>query len=54
MSISDSAKLLAPMTEMERDTLEFVAVRPREDSRLACQITLTDAHEGLMLQVVGN
>ena len=50
----DSAKLLAPMTEMERDTLEFVAVRPREDSRLACQITLTDAYEGLVLQVVGN
>ena len=51
---AESAKLLGPMTDIERDTLEFVAVRPREDSRLACQIILSDAHGGLVLQVVGD
>lgn len=36
---------------MERDTLEFTAEDVRPESRLACQIKLTEAHDGLVLRV---
>ena len=45
------AQLLAPPEAIERDTLDFTAEDVRPESRLACQITLTPAHEGLVLQV---
>jgi 2Fe-2S ferredoxin len=48
-----SASLLEPAAEIERETLEFVARHACADSRLACQITLTASHDGLVLQVVG-
>ncbi|MDB5520365.1 MAG: 2Fe-2S ferredoxin [Tardiphaga sp.] len=48
-----SASLLEPAADIERETLEFVARHARADSRLACQIMLTDSHDGLVLQVVG-
>jgi ferredoxin, 2Fe-2S len=43
--------LLAPPEAIERDTLDFTAEDARPESRLACQIKLTPAHEGLVLQV---
>jgi ferredoxin, 2Fe-2S len=43
--------LLAPPEAIERDTLDFTADDVRPQSRLACQIKLTPAHEGLVLQV---
>ena len=43
--------LLAPPETIERDTLDFTAEDVRPESRLACQIKLTPAHEGLVLQV---
>ena len=48
-----TAHLLVPPADMEADTLEFVAHDVRPESRLSCQIKLTDAHEGLVLHVVG-
>jgi len=50
---TESAALLAPPADVERDTLEFIARAPRPESRLACQIALGPAHEGLVLRVVG-
>jgi ferredoxin, 2Fe-2S len=44
--------LLAPPEAIERDTLDFTANDVRPESRLACQIRLTEAHNGLVLQVV--
>lgn len=38
---------------MERETLDFAAGEVRAVSRLACQISLTDAHNDLILHVVG-
>jgi 2Fe-2S ferredoxin len=43
--------LLAPPEAIERDTLDFTANDVRPESRLACQIRLTEAHNGLVLQV---
>jgi 2Fe-2S ferredoxin len=43
--------LLVPPEAIERDTLDFTAEDVRPESRLACQIRLTPAHEGLVLQV---
>jgi 2Fe-2S ferredoxin len=43
--------LLAPPEAIERDTLDFTAEDVRAESRLSCQIKLTPAHEGLVLQV---
>ena len=48
-----SARLLEPAEAMEIETLEFTARELRAESRLACQISLTDAHAGLVLHVVG-
>jgi ferredoxin, 2Fe-2S len=42
--------LPAPKND-EIDTLEFNANEPRGDSRLTCQITVTAASEGMVLQV---
>jgi ferredoxin, 2Fe-2S len=44
-------RLLEPPEAIERDTLDFTAEDVRPESRLACQIKLTPAHEGLVLQV---
>jgi ferredoxin, 2Fe-2S len=44
--------LLALPEVIERDTLDFTAEDVRPQSRLACQIKLTPAHEGLVLEVV--
>ncbi|MGB7099462.1 MAG: 2Fe-2S iron-sulfur cluster-binding protein [Xanthobacteraceae bacterium] len=48
---TESAHLLAPPEAMELDTLEFTADDVRPESRLACQIKLAEAHNGLVLQV---
>jgi 2Fe-2S ferredoxin len=48
-----SAILLDEPDAVESETLEFVAKNARPESRLACQIKLTDRHDGLMLHVVG-
>jgi ferredoxin, 2Fe-2S len=42
--------LPAPKND-EIDTIEFNASEPRDDSRLTCQIAVTDALEGAVLQV---
>lgn len=47
----ESAHLLAPPEAIERDTLDFTAKDVRPESRLACQIKLTEAHSGLVLRV---
>ncbi|MCX7644035.1 MAG: (2Fe-2S)-binding protein [Rhodobacteraceae bacterium] len=36
---------------LEAETIEFVAQNTRPESRLTCQITATEALEGLVLQV---
>ncbi len=41
---------LPPKSESEVDLLDF-AWEPRESSRLACQITVTDEVDGLVLEV---
>jgi 2Fe-2S ferredoxin len=48
-----SAGLLDPPETMESETLEFVAHNARPESRLACQIKVTDRQDGLMLHVAG-
>jgi 2Fe-2S ferredoxin len=48
---AESAHLLQAPQAMELDTLEFTAEDVRPESRLACQIKLTEAHNGLILQV---
>lgn len=48
---AESAHLLPPLEAMELETLEFTAEDVRPESRLACQIKLTDAQDGLVLQV---
>src|ERR1700728_4337847 len=48
---AESAHLLAPPEAMELETLEFTAEDVRPESRMACQIKLTEAHNGLVLQV---
>lgn len=36
---------------LEAETLEFVALNLRPDSRLTCQVTVTDTMSGIVLQV---
>jgi ferredoxin, 2Fe-2S len=48
---SASAHLLAPPEAMELETLEFTAEDLHPESRLSCQIKLTEAHDGLVLRV---
>jgi len=44
---------VGPPGDIEADVLEFEAHGVRGESRLACQITITDAMEGLVLRVAG-
>ena len=44
---------VGPRGEIEADVLEFEAADVGPDSRLACQIAITDALDGLVLKVVG-
>jgi 2Fe-2S ferredoxin len=48
---AESARLLPAPEAMELETLEFTAEEVRPESRLACQIKLTENHNGLVLQV---
>jgi 2Fe-2S ferredoxin len=48
---AESAHLLAPPEAMELETLEFTAEDVRPESRLSCQIKVTEAHDGLVLRV---
>ncbi|MGO4833266.1 2Fe-2S iron-sulfur cluster-binding protein [Rhizobiaceae sp. 2RAB30] len=48
-----SAGPLEPPAETESETLEFIARDVRAESRLTCQISLADIHDGLVLRVVG-
>lgn len=50
---AESANLLDPPQATEQESLEFVAQHVRPESRLACQIKLAEAHDGLVLQVAG-
>jgi ferredoxin, 2Fe-2S len=42
---------LQPMRDDEADTIEFNANQPQDNSRLTCQIIVTDALEGAVFQV---
>ena len=42
---------LAPPEAAEADTVEFVAHEPKENSRLTCQVVVTEALEGAVFQV---
>ena len=44
----DWATRLPPPAQMEADTLELVAA-PQPNSRLSCQLTITDALDGLVV-----
>ncbi|WP_108482398.1 2Fe-2S iron-sulfur cluster-binding protein [Oceaniglobus ichthyenteri] len=44
---------LPEMEDAERDTLEFTAEQMQPASRLTCQITVSEALDGLVLRVVG-
>ncbi|MGJ4907161.1 2Fe-2S iron-sulfur cluster-binding protein [Bradyrhizobium sp. HKCCYLRH2015] len=44
---------VGPAGDIEADLLEFEAADVRPESRLACQISITDKLDGLVLQVVG-
>ncbi|WP_041750441.1 2Fe-2S iron-sulfur cluster-binding protein [Bradyrhizobium sp. BTAi1] len=44
---------VGPAGDIEADVLEFEATDVRPESRLACQIPITDALAGLVLHVVG-
>ncbi len=46
-----SAQGLPDMRPDEADTIEFNAHAPQENSRLTCQITVTDALQGAVFQV---
>lgn len=46
------ANAVGTPSEIERDMLEF-AENPRETSRLCCQITLSEALDGLVLHLPG-
>jgi 2Fe-2S ferredoxin len=48
---AESAHLLSAPETVELETLEFTAENVRPESRLACQIKLAQAHDGLVLQV---
>ena len=41
---------ISPANEMETDMLEVVS-EPKENSRLSCQLTVTDEHEGLVVHL---
>jgi len=41
--------LLPPMSEIEDDMLDFTAADRKSNSRLGCQIKLTDALDGLVV-----
>jgi 2Fe-2S ferredoxin len=41
---------VSPPNEMETDMLEIVN-EPKETSRLSCQLTVTDEHEGLVVHL---
>lgn len=41
---------IAPASEMEKDMLECV-LEPRENSRLSCQITVTEELDGLVINL---
>ncbi|CCW65523.1 unnamed protein product [Phytomonas sp. EM1] len=43
-------KKLPPPSEQEMDVLDM-ALEPRDESRLACQITLREAHDGLEIEI---
>lgn len=42
---------LPELDVMESDTIEFNANEPKENSRLTCQVTVTEALEGAVFQV---
>jgi 2Fe-2S ferredoxin len=44
---------VGPPGDVEVDVLEFEAHSVRPESRLACQITITNALDGLVLRVAG-
>ena len=41
---------IGPRSDNEADMLEFAAAETNESSRLACQITIADEHEGLRVR----
>jgi 2Fe-2S ferredoxin len=47
------SRSVGPPGDIEADVLEFEAASVRPESRLACQITITNALEGLVLKVAG-
>ncbi|MGR8921669.1 MAG: 2Fe-2S iron-sulfur cluster-binding protein [Gammaproteobacteria bacterium] len=47
----DSAARLDPISDMEGDMLECTAVERRPNSRLSCQIRMTPALDGLVVEV---
>jgi 2Fe-2S ferredoxin len=44
---------VGPAGDIEADLLEFEAIDVRRETRLACQIPITDSLDGLLLHVVG-
>ena len=42
---------IAPLSDVEADMLECVASDRKNNSRLACQITVTEALEGLVIEI---
>ncbi len=42
---------LAPLEPAEADTIEFNANEPKENSRLTCQVMVTDGLEGAVFEV---
>ncbi len=46
-----SLDLLPPISEHEEDMLDFAASQRLQGSRLSCQITVTDAMEGMCIQL---
>ena len=43
--------LLPPVDEMEHDLLENVAAERRDTSRLSCQIMVSDALDGIIVEI---
>lgn len=43
--------LLPPVDEMENDLLENVAAERRDTSRLSCQIVVSDALDGIIVEI---
>ena len=42
---------IAPISDVEADMLECVASERKDNSRLACQIKITDQLEGLIVEI---